>query len=77
MTAAEDHGGRGLELVAEQTDRAASIICRGTLDARGVPRLRMAIDAALVRPSVLIYLDLGEVTSVVAAGARLIAATIR
>ena len=46
MTAAEDHGGRGLELVAEQTDRAASIICRGTLDARGVPRLRMAISWA-------------------------------
>jgi len=77
MTAAEGQGGRGLELVAEQTDRAASIICRGTLDARGVPRLRMAIDAALVRPSVLIYLDLEEVTSVGAAGARLIAAAIR
>jgi len=66
----------GLELVAEQTDRAASLICRGTLDARGVPRLRVAIDAALARSSVLVYLDLEDVTSADAAGARLIAATI-
>jgi len=74
---AEVPGRRGLEVVAEQTDRAASLICRGTLDARGVPRLRMAIDAALARPSVLVYLDLEDVTSADAAGARLIAATIR
>ena len=68
---------RGLELHAALTDRATSLICRGTLDARGVPRLRMAIDAALARPRVLVYLDLEDVTSADAAGARLIAATIR
>jgi anti-anti-sigma factor len=67
----------GLDLEAEQTDRAASLIGRGTLDVRGVPRLRTAIDAALARPSVLVYLDLEDVTSADAAGARLIAATIR
>ena len=77
MSAAEVPARRGLEVVAEQTDRAVSLICRGTLDARGVPRLRMAIEAALARPSVLVYLDLEDVTSADAAGARLIAATIR
>lgn len=68
---------RGLDLDAGHTDRAASLICRGVLDARGVPRLRTAIDAALARPSVLVYLDLEDVTSADAAGARLVAATIR
>jgi anti-anti-sigma factor len=77
MSGAQAPAPRGLELVAEQTDRAASLICRGTLDARGLPRLRMAIDAALARPSLLVYLDLEDVTSTDAAGARLIAATIR
>jgi anti-anti-sigma factor len=77
MSGAQAPARRGLELVAEQTDRAASLICRGTLDARGLPRLRMAIDAALARPSLLVYLDLEDVTSTDAAGARLIAATIR
>jgi anti-anti-sigma factor len=77
MSGAQAPARRGLELVAEQTDRAASLICRGTLDARGLPRLRMAIDAALARPSVLVYLDLEDVTATDAAGARLIAATIR
>jgi hypothetical protein len=42
-----------------------------------VPRLRVAIDAALARPSVLVYLDLVDVTWADAVGARLIAATIR
>ena len=77
MSAAGDPGHRALEVAGEQTDRATSLVCRGTLDARGVPRLRMAIDAALARSSVLVYLDLEDVTSADAAGARLIAATIR
>lgn len=76
MRAAEVPG-RRLEVVAEQTDRAASLICRGTLDARAVPRLRTAIDAALARSIVLVYLDLEDVNSADAAGARLVAATIR
>ena len=77
MSAAETPTRPGLEVVAEQTDRAASLICRGRLDARSVSRLRVAIDAALARPSVLVYLDLEDVTSADAAGARLVAATIR
>ncbi|HKV67098.1 MAG TPA: STAS domain-containing protein [Gaiellales bacterium] len=77
MSAAEGQGRSGLEVASEQTDRATSLICRGTLDARAVPRLRIAIDAALARPSVLVYLDLVDVTSADAAGARLVSATIR
>jgi anti-anti-sigma factor len=77
MSAAQVPARHGLELVAERTHRAASLICRGTLDARSVPRLRIAIDAALACPSVLVCLDLEDVTSADAAGARLIAATIR
>jgi len=77
MSAAEVASRRGLELVAEHTDRASSVICRGMLAGGGVPRLRMAIDAALAQPSVLVYLDLEDVSSADPAGARLVAATIR
>ena len=68
---------RALELVAEHTGRASTVICRGALDARGAPRVRRAIDAALAQPRVLVYLDLEDVTSVDAAGGRLVAAAIR
>lgn len=68
---------RTLHLAAGHTGRASSLICRGALDARGAPRLRRAIDAALAQPSVLVYLDLEDVTSVDATGARLVAAAIR
>ncbi len=68
---------RTLELAVEHTSLASSLICRGALDARGAPRLRGAVDGALGRPSVLVYLDLEDVTSVDAAGARVVAATIR
>jgi len=77
MSTAEATGRSRLELVADRSDRASSIICRGVLAARGVPRLRAAIDAALAQPGVLVYLDLEDVTSADASGARLIAATIR
>ena len=66
-----------LELAAEHTRLASSLICRGSLDARGAPRLGRAIDGALARASVLVYLDLEDVTAVDATGARLVAATIR
>jgi anti-anti-sigma factor len=68
---------RTLELVAVHTGRASSLVCRGALDARAAPRLRRAIDAALAQPSVLVYLDLEDVTSVDATGARLVASAIR
>jgi anti-anti-sigma factor len=68
---------RGLELTTEQTGLTASLICRGALDARGARRLGRAIDAALARTSVLVYLDLEDVTSVDATGARLVASAIR
>jgi len=63
MSAAEIPARPGRELEAARTDRAASLICRGHLDAHGVPRLRVAIDAALGRPNVLVYLDLVDVTA--------------
>jgi len=66
-----------LQLVVDHTGRASSLICRGVLDARGAPRLRRAVDAALARPTVLVYLDLEDVRSVDATGARLVADTIR
>lgn len=68
---------RGLHLTAEHTGRVAVVICRGALDARGAPRVRRAIDAALAEPRVLVYLDLEDVTSVDATGGRLVAAAIR
>jgi anti-anti-sigma factor len=68
---------RTLELATEHTDLTATLICRGALDARGAPRLGRAIDAALARTSVLVYLDLEDITSIDATGARLVAATIR
>jgi anti-anti-sigma factor len=68
---------RRLELLTADTGRASSLVCRGALDARGAPRLERAIDAALARSSVLVYLDLEDVTSVDATGARLVAAAIR
>lgn len=68
---------RTLELAVEHTSLASSLICSGALDARGAPRLRRAVDGALGRPSVLVYLDLEDVTSVDATGARVVAATIR
>jgi anti-anti-sigma factor len=68
---------RGLELTTEQTGLTASLICRGALDARGARPLGRAIDAALARTSVLVYLDLEDVTSIDATGARLVAETIR
>src|SRR5436189_302394 len=66
-----------LVLGAAHTGRASSLVCRGALDARAAPRLRRAIDAALAQPSVLVYLDLEDVTSVDATGARLVASAIR
>jgi anti-anti-sigma factor len=68
---------RTLELAVEHTNLASSLICRGALDARGAPRLRRAVEGALARSSVLVYLDLEDITSVDATGARLVAATIR
>ncbi len=66
-----------LDLGVEHTGMAVSLICRGALDARSAGRLSRAIDAALASTSVLVYLDLEDVVSVDAAGARLVAATIR
>ncbi len=77
MSAAQVPTRRRFELVAAHTDRASSIICGGVLDARGAPRLSVAIDAALARSSVLVYLDLEDVTLVDATGAGLVAATVR
>ena len=68
---------RTLELRVEHTGRAVSLICRGALDACGAARLGRAIDAALEHPFVLVYVDLEDVASIDAAGARLVAATIR
>jgi anti-anti-sigma factor len=68
---------RTLELATEHTGLTASLICRGALDARGAPRLRRAIDAALARANVLVYIDLEDITSIDATGARLVAETIR
>jgi len=74
MSAAEIPARPGLELEAAQTGRAASLIFRGHLDAHGVPRLRVAIDAALARPNVLVYLDLVDVTAAGLPGAAVRAA---
>jgi anti-anti-sigma factor len=77
MSTAPSPAPPALELQTEHTDLTASVICRGALDARGAPRLRRAIDAALAQTSVLVYLDLEDITSIDATGARLLAATIR
>ncbi len=77
MTGATVPAARTLELRVEHTGRATSLICRGELDARTAGRLGRAIDAALAGTSVLVYLDLEDVVSVDATGARLVAATIR
>lgn len=77
MSAPAVPAARVLHLAAEHTGRVGVVICKGALDARGAPRVRRAIDAALAQPRVLVYLDLEDVTSVDATGGRLIAAAIR
>jgi anti-anti-sigma factor len=77
MRASAIPGRRTLELAVEHTSLASSLICRGALDARAAPRVRRAVDGALARASVLVYLDLEDVTSVDATGARVVAAAIR
>lgn len=77
MSARAVPAARTLDLAAEHKGRVGVVICRGALDARGAPRVRRAIDAALAQPRVLVYLDLEDVTSIDATGGRLVAAAIR
>lgn len=69
-------GDAGLGIAVDDEGRIASIVCRGTLEARTAGRLRDVIDAVLERPRVLLCLDLEEVTHVDSGGGRLVAATI-
>ena len=65
-----------LEIAVDDEGRIASIVCRGTLEARTGGRLRGVIDSILERPRVLLCLDLEEVTHVDSCGGRLVVDTI-